>query len=127
MEHLTIKRHFFWMALIIAGLMQSCYYDNEEDLYPQPAPCDTTNITYSQNVWPIVNDNCTSCHSGSAPSGNISLTDYNEIVDAANDGSLLGTIRHDDGWSPMPKGGGQLPDCDIKHIEIWVDEGTPNN
>lgn len=127
MEHRIISIKILISALFFALIMQSCYYDNEEDLYPVPPPCDTTNVTYSANVWPVINDNCTSCHSGSAPSGNISLTDYSEIVDAADNGSLLGTIRHDAGWTPMPKGGAQLPDCDIQRIEIWVEDGTPNN
>lgn len=127
MEHRIISIKILISALFVAVIMQSCYYDKEEDLYPVPPPCDTTNVTYSANVWPVINDNCTSCHSGSAPSGNISLTDYNDIVASADNGSLLGTIRHDAGWSPMPKGGAQLPDCDIQRIEIWVADGTPNN
>lgn len=127
MENRIINIKTLFSILFVAVLLQSCYYDNEEDLYPVPPPCDTSNVTYSAYVWPVINDNCTSCHSGSAPSGNISLTDYDEVVAAANNGSLLGTIRPDAGWSPMPKGGPQLPDCDIQRIEIWVDDGTPNN
>lgn len=107
--------------------MQSCYYDVEDELYPQAAPCDTTNVTYSNTVWPIINSNCTSCHSGSAPAGNIRLEDYNDISAAANNGSFLGVIKHEPGWSPMPKGGGKLNDCEIAQIETWVNQGAPNN
>lgn len=115
------------ILLTLTFLIQSCYYDNEEELYPQPAACDTTNVSYSNDVWPIISSNCTSCHSGGAPQGNVSLENYDDIVIAAKNGSLLGTIKHEDGWSPMPKGGGMLNDCDISKIEIWVDDGTPNN
>jgi len=107
--------------------MSSCYYDKEDDLYPQTAACDTTNVTFTNNVFPIINSNCTACHSGAAPSGNIRLENYNDISTAANNGSLLGVIRHESGWSPMPKGGGKLNDCDIAEIETWVNQGTPNN
>lgn len=107
--------------------LHSCYYDNVEELYPQAPLCDTTNVTYSGTVWPIVNNNCTACHSGGFPSGNVSLSNYDEVAAAAANGSLLGTIRHENGWSPMPKGGGKLADCDINKIETWVNAGTPNN
>jgi len=115
------------LILTMAALLQSCYYDNIEELYPQAPACDTTNVTYSNDIWPVISDNCTSCHSGGSPSANVSLSNYNEIAAAAQNGSLLGTIRHENGWSPMPKNGGKLPDCDIKKMETWVNAGTPNN
>ena len=127
MEHLTTKLIKAFIAIAMIIFMQSCYYDVAEDLYPQVAACDTTNVTYTNNVFPIINANCTSCHSGQAPSGNIRLENYNDISAAANNGSLLGVIRHEPGWSPMPKGGGKLNDCDIAEIETWVNQGAPNN
>jgi hypothetical protein len=114
-------------ALVFVAFLQSCYYDNEEDLYPTPPECDTVDVSYSQQVWPIINSNCTGCHSGGAPQGNVSLENYDDIVIAANNGSLLGVIKHEDGWSPMPKGGGKLSDCNIAIIENWVNDGTPDN
>jgi mono/diheme cytochrome c family protein len=127
MEHLTTKllKAFLAIGMIIA--LQSCYYDVAEELYPHVAACDTTNVTFTNNVFPVINANCTSCHSGQAPSGNIRLENYDNISAAANNGSLLGVIRHEQGWSPMPKGGGKLNDCDIAEIETWVNEGAPNN
>ena len=127
MVHQIINKIIVVAAFVFVASLQSCYYDNEEDLYPQPAPCDTSFITYSESVWPVINDNCTNCHSGGAPAGNISLSNYDEIVVSVNNGSLLGTIRHEAGWSPMPKGGAKLPDCDIKRIEMWVADGSPDN
>ncbi len=112
---------------VLIFLLQSCYYDNVEDLYPNPPECDTTNVSYANDVWPVINGNCTSCHSGGAPQGNVSLEDYDDIVVSADNGSLLCTIKHENGCSPMPKGGGKLGDCDIAKIEKWVNNGTPNN
>lgn len=112
---------------VLALIMHSCYYDNVEELYPSSSICDTTDVSYQNDVWPIINGNCTGCHGGGAPAGNVSLENYDEIVIAANNGSLLGTIRHENGWSPMPKGGGKLSDCNIAIIGKWVDDGTPDN
>lgn len=114
-------------ALIIVFVMQSCYYDNEEDLYPNPPECDSINVSYSEDVWPIIATNCTSCHSGGAPAGNVYLDNYDNIVVAADNGSLMGTIKHENGYSPMPKGGGMLSECSIATIQRWVDDGTPDN
>jgi len=127
MEHLITKLLKAVFVIVIAIFMQSCYYDNVEDLYPQLPECDTTNVTYSNSVWPVINSNCTGCHGGNAPAGNIRLENYNDISSAANNGSLLGTIRHENGWSPMPKGGGKLNNCDITKIETWVNQGMPDN
>jgi mono/diheme cytochrome c family protein len=114
-------------TLIPAG----CYYDNEEELYPNTS-CDTTNVTYSADVWPVINDNCVSCHSGGAPSGNISLENYDNIknqalISSGQPGSLYGAISHDPGNSPMPKSGGKLSDCAITKIKKWIDDGALNN
>ena len=89
--------------------------------------CDTTNVTFSSSVWPILETNCVGCHSGVTPAGDIPITNYNEVVTIANNGKLLGVIGHETGFSPMPKNGAKLADCKIKEIEIWIADGTPNN
>ncbi len=127
MEHRITRTTQFLAVAILVIVMQSCYNDNEEDLYPQAPACDTLNVTYSASVWPVIDANCTVCHSGESPSGNLPLTNYSEISAATENGKLLGAIKHEDGWTPMPKGGGKLPDCDITRIEIWVNNGAPDN
>ena len=127
MVNKMIKLRYLFFILIIGLTLNSCYYDNVEHLYPESGDCDTSNLTYSNDVWPLINANCTSCHSGAAASGNVRLENYDQIRTAAANGQLLGTIRHESGWSPMPKGGGKLPDCDITKLEIWVELGYPNN
>jgi mono/diheme cytochrome c family protein len=115
-----------------AVVLGSCYYDNEEELYPQPVACDTTNVTYAGTVNPILDQECLSCHSGGAPSAGIRLETYDDIAAAAaipegTFGSLLGVIKHSIGNSPMPKGGNKLSDCKIQQIEKWINEGALNN
>jgi len=122
-----IKYRFILMLAVMAFGLNACYYDNVEHLYPSGGDCDTTNVTYSNDVWPIINSKCTGCHSGTAASGNVKLENYNDIKISGENGGLLGTIRHENGWSPMPKGGSKLQDCDILKIEIWQSQGYPNN
>ena len=108
----------------------SCYYDSKEYLYPElSASCDTTNITYSGSVKPIL-DLCIGCHSNSSASssgGGIQLQDYADVKSRALDGKLLGSIKHTGGFSPMPKNSAQLESCKITIIEKWITAGEPNN
>lgn len=120
---------FALFSLIAFG---GCYYDNEEDLYPQVIPCDTSNVTYSGTVKPIIDQYCISCHSQGNPSGNINLEGYTNVAIAGDIvpgvyGSLYGVISHYSGNSPMPKNQPKLPDCKIRQIKKWIDEGTPDN
>jgi hypothetical protein len=89
--------------------------------------CDTTNVTFTNSILPIINNNCKGCHSGPAPSGNLNFATYEGIENAALNGSLLGAVTHAPGFTPMPQGGNKLSDCQIDMIRIWIDEGAVNN
>ncbi len=127
MVHLIIRKATLITGIAAIALLSSCYYDNVEELYPQSPDCDTTNISYATDIFPVIDANCIACHSGSAPSGNVSLSNYSEILAASQNGSLLGTIKHEPGWSPMPKNGNKLDDCTISKLEVWVAVGSPDN
>jgi hypothetical protein len=89
--------------------------------------CDTVNVTYAETVWPIVQGRCFGCHNGPSPQGGISLDNYENIVAVANTGKLMGSIKHEPGFSPMPQNGAKLSDCNITQIQKWINDGTPNN
>lgn len=105
----------------------SCYYDNEEELYPQPVACDTINVSYSQTIAPIMDASCNFCHGQSFPSGNVITDNYSDLKTIADDGRLWGSVNHESGYSPMPKDRPKLNDCDLKKIEIWLDNGALND
>lgn len=89
--------------------------------------CDTTNVSYSQTVKPILNDHCIACHNSNGASGDINLSSHAGVSHAAASGKLYGAIAHLGGYEAMPKGGNKLADCDIQKIKAWIDAGTPNN
>lgn len=90
--------------------------------------CITDNVTYSGTVAPILQTYCTGgCHSGNAPSGNISYTSYNGTKATALSGALVGSIERAPGYSPMPQNGNKIPACDIERIRQWVALGAKNN
>lgn len=131
MEHLTINLRKITGLIIFAPLlvwaMSSCYYDNEEYLYPEPLDCDTTNVTYTGTVVPVLEANCNSCHNQVSQQGGVITDNYNDLKVAIENGSFRGAINHINGWSPMPKGGNKLPECDLTKINLWLDRGAPNN
>jgi hypothetical protein len=117
------------IILILLGLVSfnGCYYDSEEELYPQAGSCDTTNVTYSGTISQIMSGNCNSCHSGSAPESNVKTDNYTDLKTIADNGKLWGVVNHENGFSQMPKDLPKLSDCDLSKIRIWIDGGALNN
>ncbi len=89
--------------------------------------CDTSAVTYTSTIAPIMQNNCTGCHSASNPSGGIQLTAYSGVAAIAGNGKLVGSVNFAPGFSSMPQNGSQLNACDRKKIAIWVAHGYPNN
>lgn len=100
------------------------------DIIPDPGPgpdttsCDTSNVTYPGTVYPILNQYCIFCHSGPTPTGGLDFTNYSQVAFVAQNGALIGAIKHLQGYSPMPKDSNQLDTCKIRQIEIWVRDTT---
>ena len=114
------------LLLISLGFCIGCAYHVEEELYPQRS-CNLENLTYSETVVPILEANCLSCHSRAGNQGGITLEGYDALIRQIDNGRLLGAIRHEAGFSPMPKDRPRLLDCQISQIEAWIAEGAPNN
>lgn len=91
------------------------------------AGCNTTNMSFANDIQPILTNKCVGCHSGSSPSGGISLNTYNSVNNVVASGQLYGAINWEANYSNMPKGGNQLPQCEIDKIKSWIDAGAPNN
>lgn len=113
---------------LLTLLLGSCSYDAEEELYPPNGACNTVNVTYSGTVSGLLGSyGCMSCHSGSAPEGNINLQGHTNVKAVATTGKLYGAINHAPGFHPMPEGAPKMASCDINKIKAWIDAGAPNN
>ncbi|MDZ7742967.1 MAG: hypothetical protein U5Q03_14845 [Bacteroidota bacterium] len=106
-------------------LMTSCYYDNEEELYPTAQACDTTAVSFSGDILGMADQYCQTCHSGSTPSGNLNLETYEQISAAAE--KMYERISKPMGDPQLMPPGQKLDDCTIKKLKIWIEEGKPNN
>ncbi len=117
------------VLLPVLGMLalSGCYYDVEEELYPNEM-CDTSAaVTFAATVQPILARNCTTCHTGPGGSGGVDLSTHAGAAAVALNGKLVGTITHASGFAPMPQGASKLPECTINQIKKWVEDGAPNN
>lgn len=112
------------IALAVALSLQGCYYDVEEELYPEV--CDLSQVTYTLSVKPILDSYCTGCHSTANAQGGVILDSYLKAKQAVDSRNLLGAIKHTSSF-PMPKGLPKLSNCKISTIEKWINEGALNN
>ncbi len=123
-----LQKRFFislFIFVFISITIPSCYYDDEQTLYPKA--CDTTTATFLSKIQPIINKNCLPCHSTTNSSGGISLEGYDNINSSVQNQSLMNAINHSPGFQAMPKGGAKLSDCDISNLNSWITSGALNN
>ncbi len=119
-------------STLVLILLSSCYYDSKEFLYPtlNSACTDTISpVVFEGAIFKILNENCTSCHSGALPKGNILLDTYANVKVQVDNGQLLGSILHTGeytGTKAMPQGY-ILSDCSIQSIKIWIGNQSPKN
>lgn len=113
-------------VIVLGILFSGCYYDSEDELYGT-VECDTDNMSLANDILPILEKDCYQCHSIEANFGNVTLEGFDNLSKYVDDGSLVGVISHEGGYSPMPKGGAKLLDCEIAKIESWIQLGAQNN
>lgn len=119
-----IKLLIYLFTAFLILMTIGCSYDNEIDYYGS-MNCDLDNVTFNETIDPILERNCRSCHFSGNGTG-IELSTYEDVGDLAENGKLLGSIKHQPGYDPMPQGG-KLDDCTIEKIETWITNGYPNN
>jgi hypothetical protein len=106
-----------------------CKKDKADVLYPTTNNCDTINVTYSNQVAPILTKNCafSGCHNTATKSAGYAYDSYSETKVSVTNNALIGSIKHLSGFSSMPKGGVKLSNCDINKIQAWINQGALDN
>lgn len=111
--------------LLILATPTGCYYDNEEDRFPNPS-CDTLDMRFSIEIRDIMQANCDRCHLSSSSSfSGIPFETYDQVKEVADNGKLLDRINN--AGSPMPQDEGLMSLCNRQKIEAWVNAGALNN
>ncbi|MEP7277460.1 MAG: hypothetical protein ABI813_02350 [Bacteroidota bacterium] len=115
---------FVVVCFIVTIAFAGCAYAKKDVI---EIPCMVVdNISYTTDIAPIIEANCSDCHSAASSSSGILLDNYEGLKFYAQNGYLYGTISHSDGFRPMPDGGAKLNNCTIATIKKWIDNGTPH-
>lgn len=91
------------------------------------APCDSTAASFSNDIFPLLQDYCVGCHNTARSDGNVNIESYNKIIPYVTDGSLIGSMKHDALFAKMPPSGSILSDCRISQFQKWIDDGALDN
>lgn len=123
---------FYYTFFILLPALFSCSKSNEAAFQNtvqgnNPNSCTTANMKFSTDIAPILKANCNSCHNTSGATAGVNTETYSGVKLIADNGSLIGTITHASGFSPMPQGGPKLATCDINKIKAWIAQGIQNN
>jgi len=89
--------------------------------------CDTSKFTYAAVIKPIMDNKCVGCHKPGNLGGNVDVSTYIGTRAVALNGTLLGSIAHQSGFSPMPKNSAKLSNCEITQVSRWIATGSLNN
>lgn len=88
--------------------------------------CDTSNVTFSKNVWPVIATTCKGCHTGAGASGGVRIENYSQLKTLVDNGNLESVLGRNGPKKPMPPGG-PLEDCASNQIRIWIADGAKDN
>jgi hypothetical protein len=119
-----MKKNTLLLSTILIGtvLVSSCTNDSSADLIGID---DLDEVTYTNTVKSIIDNNCISCHAATPINGAPnSLTTYENVKESVLNGGLLDRISRDQGESGMmPSGGTRLPQAVIDQVFAWNTQG----
>ena len=116
------RTHLLALAAVIT-ILAGCYKDKEDLLYPDDQ-CDPAMASFSQDIMPILQNSCATvgCHVQGG-TGNGLFENYNQVKSKVDNGALRQRVLVTRDMPPS----GALSDCQLEHIQQWLDDGAPNN
>jgi hypothetical protein len=111
------------IIFFITLLAISCYVDNEEELYG-PVTCDTSAITYANDILPIINNSCAT--SGCHEAGNTAIGDFSTYAGVkakVDNGTFTNRVLVQKDMPPAAP----LSNCEQAKIQQWINDGALNN
>lgn len=97
----------------------------------------TPEVSFNQQIRPILNEQCVNCHGGIRRQGELNLLFRHEALAAAESGEraivpfepssseLLRRVSHTDPSLRMPKDGTPLASEEIQTLRTWIEQGAP--
>lgn len=92
------------------------------------------NISYANDVQPILQSRCGKCHMGEFVSEGLHMDTYESLMEGSDNGPVIVPGNADESLlvhkvveGKMPKRGPRLTMVQIQIISSWIDAGAPNN
>lgn len=131
-----MKSLFITILSCFILLFFGCTYDSEDDLIAAPNDDEiieddqddnpTSSINYNDDVKPIMEASCVSCHgdppTNGAPFGLINFTQVMQRGEA-----VFNAMNRQSGAAGAMPPSGRLPQTTIDIIREWIDNGMPEN
>lgn len=116
-----MKKILFATILLSFVVLSGCYYDKEEELYPNSTNNTDCNapLTYNTGIKTLINSNCAT--SGCHIAGGISPDLSNYTLLKASISSVKNRAI-DVKNMPSPSG---MSACNITKLDNWIKAGTP--
>ena len=110
------------VTLLLFITFYGCEKNVEEDHEDDTVDCSTVESYYDEQIAPILSSNCTGCHSGSTPTGDLSLDSYESVYAAIKSGNVLDRVNSNEGDSGfMPNGGTKLSDANLDILQTFFE------
>ena len=92
------------------------------------------NISYSKDIYPILESRCGKCHMGSFTSKNLNMETYDSLMAGSQNGAVIIAGNAKESLlarkilkGEMPKRGPKLTPAQVQIIIDWINAGAPNN
>jgi hypothetical protein len=118
----TISLFLVMSSVLILALFLPSACSKEKAPPPLPEIICTSTISFSQQIAPMIEENCSGCHGVGAGTTPV-LSNYAEISESADAiiNALHGTPQL------MPQDGPALADTLIQQFQCWMQQGKMNN
>lgn len=119
------------IVTVTSILAAGCIGKSAPPTKPAPAPqsaapqnsAQTTKITYTGNIKPMLDRKCTRCHSPNGSQADLPLNNYQSVRAQITPGSPANSrlVQAVDGGAMS----GRLSSAEINQLKLWVQQGAP--
>lgn len=124
------------IPIIITIFLVSAYVILQSSQIPmaQLEAIPQADISYSKDVYPILESRCGKCHMGSFTSENLNMETYDSLMVGSQNGVVIVAGNAKESLlarkilkGEMPKRGPKLTPAQVQIIIDWINAGAPNN
>jgi len=120
-------KYLLLSLLSFSLLIVACKKDQAPIINPIPEGACVDTVSFAQTIQPLIEQSCatTGCHDANTSQSGLNYSGHFNISLFSD--PMIGSIRHDQGFAPMPFAAPKFADSLIQKIECWIAQGKLNN